>query len=1823
MEENEKNIEQQIAERIQEKQKGKEFKDTSVVTYTRKYTSAFDIITSKDLDKIEQDNVIAYKLIEKSKIFPLYNVNELKEKGNSSGCAYLKVKLREALSSKPIDSKDAREVYVKTIEKLRSDLEPLLIFLDVKNYLDKFIDIEKMDLGKLPDEKENKSSYNYNLVSSSISGMSYSEKRKRTKYVEDIFGKKFINFCKANSDSSKKIFIEAMLYEASEGDEANQIEKIKTMRKNRLELSKKAVDEIQAMNSEEFFKYVSSRWRGIPNSLSKFKEDKYRGEPYFRERYKNEYEENLKKLDEPIEVNPIYKKRDNDWSWAETKDSKKEKKVDEEGKPIKPENIFQKLGIEEPKNLKRLPLDFIKRTGGLPVGDLSTKAVIENFGFKNIVYGNYVNDLESKEHTRHILGSMLDLVELCNINIKDINKLGGLDVNIGSTGCGAFSKASACYFPSLKAINITKTKGDGSIAHEWSHYLDNVLAELKEKKATNITHATDVTGEKPIKLKSERVTNLFIEFSNWLKNGGEERKIKTVFYPQSKFNYYLRGNTVDEAIQNIQQRYPIYSKYENSQLPDVYKYYGFIAYKLNNNNKIEVELTTKSTTYWVSSSMYSPYSYYTNPAELFARAFETWIEYRLTKLNRVNNYLTDIKSGMGLFANLIPRSEWFYPSGKELEWLDDWFERLFSAIRVDYDIKPFDWNTNERIDEYTEYKDTKQVKTDASVIVKENGETTIIDDDTEEFEKGYGFRMEKIKDDKGVSRLVRYLITDPYNRGKGMALGGEKSDIFIASLKNLSTEKSGYAVCDGFIDNKPNIVKKLENKKIEIAKKEAVEYYKNKNNNDMKTMSREPKKSNLESVKSEAISKYESNKENLSGHVVAIVKTGDDEYNFFFPTKDEYRVGDIQKDENGNEIKGFLISEIIDIGDSVEGKSNETIVERKLHEGDTVIDSDGIKYKVLRELQYNDRFNNYDVTVKEINNDDSISKEFIFSENSLTKIDSDEALKTEDSYTEQLYHVGDEVLYLDIEKGFTKGTIESAKYISEPNEWVEKAGWYYQIKEFGDVMLYEKNIKPLKKYSFQLSESGRTLPIDVIEFSKNKIYSTQDIISIDSEIGDNAIGVYSKYEGWKDKSDEMLVKFIENRKVIKPELTDYVLTEKQLKVITGRDDVSEITAKKDVENVYIYYAGELDRTLPISEVLLILEDIEKIEHEKHLKSENLLTDKPLPESKQRFSAIKEIPRSQITTMPELFQGRQTAYSEETVEKILSEGYDKSNEPIIVWFNSENEKYVVISGHSRWEASKRLYEKGDESLETMPVKEFIGDKEEAVSYAVLESNRASTSEGFLSDLNAVKKMMNDGYNKSEMAKYIKPDSYLEKLINYTYLNPNGQFVDYLSQPAKHSVPYLERNANWVGQLRKQFGSKLTNSHEKEIFDYFYKENKKGLFIKKEDFVNMINGRVMSLDWNENKPLNLKNAVYTSPLISPVKELIKQVDSEINEYNSDINKKRILIARAKEQGLNDLAVKFESEIEGINSKITLLVERKLKLESDSNTILKQVHHDLFNQPDLKVEAEMAKQEGEELANDKIKEAKEESKEYCGDLIDFTAKYGKKSFKVGELVNISGRPYKVSIIDQEGIEFVDYSKLKIKGENMKYAYNEIIDFFDKGFFVFDGYGKDDKALFDLLIHYTERCELSKHNVLALKETKEKTVNKIVDYAMALKESQIAIKELEKNLIEKEEKLSSEIETVKAEKEKIESEKNNIESEKSKVEAQNQILSNTVELQQKEIESNKLENEKIVSIAVKGRTKKQKAIEKEAMEKRKEIVVNMNNRLKQNLVEIDNKID
>lgn len=334
-----------------------------------------------------------------------------------------------------------------------------------------------------------------------------------------------------------------------------------------------------------------------------------------------------------------------------------------------------------------------------------------------------------------------------------------------------------------------------------------------------------------------------------------------------------------------------------------------------------------------------------------------------------------------------------------------------------------------------------------------------------------------------------------------------------------------------------------------------------------------------------------------------------------------------------------------------------------------------------------------------------------------------------------------------------------------------------------------------------------------------------------------------------------------------------------------------------------------------------------------------------PPKLKKFSDVKNIAREKIAVVPDLFQGRQTEYSEDTVNKIVNEGYDKTDEPIVVWWSDEKNKYVVISGHSRWEASKRLYKAGDTSLSKMPVKVFLGDEDEAINYAVLESNRAGTAEGIKSDIAAYKKAITAGYNRKKLSGLFKPESYLNQIQLLSYLNPDGRFLENIGSSSEKSFPYLRRNAEWVGTLRKQYPA-ITNSHETEMFKYLY--NKDGLRVAKQKFFDLVQKKVQSFFFDASKPLNLSNVVSTNAVTDPGRQKVKEIEQEIEKLNRERVRKEETLARAKREGITAAVEKLERDLKGINRVIREKVERKQQLESQLNTIERSTGFDLFSQP-----------------------------------------------------------------------------------------------------------------------------------------------------------------------------------------------------------------------------------------------------------------------------------
>ena len=339
-------------------------------------------------------------------------------------------------------------------------------------------------------------------------------------------------------------------------------------------------------------------------------------------------------------------------------------------------------------------------------------------------------------------------------------------------------------------------------------------------------------------------------------------------------------------------------------------------------------------------------------------------------------------------------------------------------------------------------------------------------------------------------------------------------------------------------------------------------------------------------------------------------------------------------------------------------------------------------------------------------------------------------------------------------------------------------------------------------------------------------------------------------------------------------------------------------------------------------------------------------------SETKFSDIFELPINEINVSKNDFQNREKDFSQETFNRITTEGYDKKRDPIIVWRNPSDDKFYILSGHSRFAAANFLHDSGKQDLSTLPVRELKGTKDEAIEYATIRSNREQSKETLKEDISAYQNAVKLGYNRQMLLKYFNPESYLQTLKDYSFLNPKGRFMEYLDSEQENSFPYLKRNARWVGVYRRQYPN-LTNAHENEIFNFLYTTNSGALQFEKKKLDSLIEKRAGNMYFDPAEPLHLDRAskVSNEAAKNPVIIAIKEVNDRIDKRAEEIRNKQGLIARARAEGGESIKLipKFEEKISELNRAIVRDVEELHKLEAQIHKVEANTFFDIFNQPE----------------------------------------------------------------------------------------------------------------------------------------------------------------------------------------------------------------------------------------------------------------------------------
>lgn len=802
-------LHQKVEEHLRKKQEKKEFKDTEGrIGGSSKEKRAYQMITRGQLAEIEQDAILAQELIKKDKVYAKVDPRQEREKGVSAGAAYLKTKLRENFGAAPPNTPEARKVYTAFAEELVRRMDEVYT-LDA--FWKEVIDIRetflKFAIGQLLTE-EQKTQYDHeqltqkavhelNPISRSvieaiapkdITSYAWSSHHALTgRLIKELFGTRFDNFVYRRSNAAKEAEEQSEQYDRMTVEESiKAIEKRTAHYREQIESSKEKIsmakslsdaNEFDAFFSENgswgfsggtFFQLTGkSKHFYWADCTSRPLKEAYR-ERYLRamEQQIVDYQARIKKIEEK------YRVREEDWSWAFPKE-----KIKDEAAVGKPKAEIQINTYP--------PLNHITRVGGIRVKDedVTVESIREKFAFREVEFGQSLKDSEAREHIRHALAAMTDLADILNWNLKQLNQMGGLSIAFASRGHG---KASAHYESLRKVINITKSRGGGALAHEYMHYLDNILSGNLKGFFSPAPWTSTWAHPKPTSIPAldQAIISLFefiyfrrssyrVDESGEVVNVQMAARMEPVIVTRTcyadmlpegrKYSPYV-GNPAPDNIEDywkqIQKAYSRYRFLENMK-PGDWALCGWVVQKFGYEKYDLPFLTQRSQFYTNSVAMSS--DYWRRPWELLARGFETYIADKLKKAGRENNYLVS--------GAYFDRPEGVYPYGDERKILFQLYENLMSAIKSAYSIGDFEPWTTERVDEFIAIHDEgkgKQESTDGIVVDEKTGQVVQAEGESAE-------RREK------ALQKIRDLISILNRKSAGGLIGAE----YLLTLQHI------------------------------------------------------------------------------------------------------------------------------------------------------------------------------------------------------------------------------------------------------------------------------------------------------------------------------------------------------------------------------------------------------------------------------------------------------------------------------------------------------------------------------------------------------------------------------------------------------------------------------------------------------------------------------------------------------------------------------------------------------------------------------------------------------------------------------------------------------------------------------------------------------------------------------------------------------------------------------------------------------------------------------------------------------------------------------
>lgn len=335
-------------------------------------------------------------------------------------------------------------------------------------------------------------------------------------------------------------------------------------------------------------------------------------------------------------------------------------------------SLAKATGTSE-KKAKRVTLDAFylnknpKRKGGpaIPDSQKGQEDVLrKKVGLRAVNYGNSMTKPEEREHhLKKSAEAFTDITDILGLPAGMGSFNGRLGLAIGARGKGT---ALAHYEPSTKIINLTRENGVGSLAHEWGHFFDNIVADLtptseyKKRKfmsevqfgeSKRLTHADHSDNQAHIKAEAAVLAGKTDEATQILND---------IKFPDP--DYFIEDvRRTHNHNASIADKPPVHQAFTD-----------LMTSKPMRQLKKNVEAWGKAK----GMRGTELHKYWSSDIELFARSFEAHVALKLNDKGRENTYLTK-KS----YGDSDHEMESVYPSESMQRELAPLFDKIFSEFK--------------------------------------------------------------------------------------------------------------------------------------------------------------------------------------------------------------------------------------------------------------------------------------------------------------------------------------------------------------------------------------------------------------------------------------------------------------------------------------------------------------------------------------------------------------------------------------------------------------------------------------------------------------------------------------------------------------------------------------------------------------------------------------------------------------------------------------------------------------------------------------------------------------------------------------------------------------------------------------------------------------------------------------------------------------------------------------------------------------------------------------------------------------------------------------